>query len=106
MNTHAKPTWITLASIGVIGLAAMATVPLLRVAPFMRTIMLLLIAAALFGAIGLWISSNNEALEAEDVGSLEAKVFIQWDVTSLPIQADTPISTRDALQITDPQEAA
>jgi hypothetical protein len=82
MNTRTapKPTWITLYSLGLIGMAALFFTPSLHVAPMMHTIIMLLIVAALYGAIGMWIQANSYALEVEEYEQITTQYTIHYDV--------------------------
>jgi len=82
MNTRTapKPTWITLYSLGAIGMAALFFTPSLHVAPMMHTIIMLLVVAALYGAVGMWIQANSYALEVEEYEEIKAQYTIHYDV--------------------------
>jgi hypothetical protein len=99
-----KPTWGTLYGIGMIGIGSLFCVPLLHVAALAQTLMFLLIVAALYGAIGMWISANSTALENEDVSRMNAKFKIHWDVARRPAPPEIPIPDIETPQPHDHHE--
>ena|ERR1700753_1556115 len=91
MNTHSKPTWMTLFSLCAMCVAAFFFVVPLLPFPIEKAMISLIIAVALFDVVALWIMANRDALEREFSPQKQRDTpYRYYGTKHLPVKKQTP----------------